>query len=324
MCRLLLLAAALAQFAAAADWRLLEPVGRPHARHEAALVECAGQLYLLGGRRVQAVDRFDPATLTWSHGAPPPIETHHFQPVVWQGKIWLPGAMTGPYPREHALDYIPVYDPATDAWSRGPSLPADRRRGGAGAVIHDGRLYVVCGIINGHWEGHVAWLDAYDFATGTWSRLPDAPRPRDHFQSAVVDGKLYAVGGRRSSGATNQVFNLLVPEVDVFDFATRTWSTLPAATGNLPTPRAGCMARAVGPFLLVAGGESMAQKESHAQVEALDTRTGTWSAWPSLQRGRHGSGIARHGDTLYIAAGSGNRGGSPELDTIEALDLPAR
>ena len=307
--------------AACATWQAIETSGLPHARHEAAFVAVGSRLYLLGGRRIQPVDIFDPATRTWTHGAPPPIEIHHFQPVVVDDCIWLVGAMTGLYPRERALDHIPIYDPKIDVWSRGPELPLERRRGGAGAVVHDGKLYVVCGIINGHWDGHVAWLDAYDLKTKTWQRLSDAPRARDHFQAVVIDDKIYVAGGRRSSAATKEVFSLLESAVDVFDIPSGRWTTLPSPAGNLPNARAGTMSLKVGPWLLVAGGESAAQTTAHAEVEALDTRTGTWQRWPDFARGRHGSGMARMGDVLYVAAGSGNRGGKPELDSTEILPL---
>jgi N-acetylneuraminic acid mutarotase len=306
----------------APTWQTVETINKPHARHEAAFVGLGSKLYLLGGRRIQSVDIYDPATNTWTEGKAPPVETHHFQPVFWENKIWLPGAMTGGFPREQALAQIPIYDPASDTWSEGPSLPADRRRGGSGAVIHDGKLYVVCGIINGHWDGHVAWLDVLDLKTNQWSRLPDAPRARDHFQAALVNNKIYVAGGRRSSAATKQVFDLTIAEVDVFDLATGKWSTLPAPAGNLPNLRAGSMSLGVGPLLLVAGGESVTQPHAYTQIEALDTRTGTWSLSANFARGRHGSGLARIGDTLYVAAGSGSRGGKPELDSLESYSLP--
>jgi N-acetylneuraminic acid mutarotase len=305
----------------AADWTPAVTQGTMHPRHEAAFVALGGKAYLLGGRRLQPVDILDPATGVWTQGSTPPVEVHHFQAVVWENKIWLVGAMTGRYPQERALDHIPVYDPATDSWSRGPSLPEHRRRGGAGAVIRDGKLYVVCGIINGHWDGHVAWLDELDLSTGTWRELPDAPRARDHFQTAIVADKLYAAGGRRSWAARKETFNHVEACVDVYDFKTGTWTTLPSPAGDLPLPRAGSMSIAVGRHLVVAGGESLAQGTAHAEVHALDTVTGSWSAWPALVRGRHGSGLARLGDRLYVASGSGTRGGSPELDSVEGLDL---
>ncbi len=304
-------------------WQSVDNNGKPHARHEAAFIECAGKFYLLGGRRIQPVDIYDPATNTWSVGKKPPVEIHHFQPVAWEGRILLAGAMTGRYPHETALPNILIYDPAKDEWSTGPEIPVDRRRGGAGAVIHDGILYIVSGIINGHWDGHVTWLDALDLRTGKWMQLPDAPHARDHFQTAIIGGKIYAAGGRRTSGATKQVFNLTVPEVDVYDIATAKWTALPE-TCNIPTPRAGCMALALDADLIIAGGESKAQKVAHGNVEAFDTHTLLWRNFPSFLRGRHGSGLINFQNAIWVVAGSGSMGGSPELDTMEKLPLPVK
>lgn len=64
--------------------------------------------------------------------------------------------MTGGFPHETGLDQIPIYDPATDPWSQGPALPVERRRGGTGAVIHDGKLYVICASLTA--IGPVTWL----------------------------------------------------------------------------------------------------------------------------------------------------------------------
>jgi hypothetical protein len=303
-------------------WQTVAASGTPNARHEAAFVAVGDKLYLLGGRRIQPVNIYTPATRIWASGSAPPEEVHHFQSVVVNGKIWLVGAMTGGSPNERALDHIPIYDPASDSWSRGPSIPADRRRGGAGAVLLNGQLFVVGGIINGHQSGNVAWLDRLDIASGQWTVLLDAPRARDHFQAAIVGQKLYAVGGRQTMGAQGMVFNRVQAAVDVYDFAAGTWSTLPSPEGDLPQPRAGSMSLAVNDrYVVVGGGESLTQTTAHAEVQALDTTTGRWTAWPSFVQGRHGSGIDRLGNTLYVASGSGNRGGSPELTTIESAEL---
>lgn len=306
-----------------AVWQCVDCQGRPHARHEAAFVECLGRFHLLGGRRIQPVDTYDPATNTWTMGRPPPVEIHHFQPVAWRGRILLVGAMTGAFPREQALPVVHIYDPTIDAWSTGPEIPADRRRGGAGVVIHDDMLYLVCGIINGHWDGNVPWLDALDLRTGQWHRLPDAPRARDHFQTAIVDGRLYAVGGRRTSASTKQVFELTIPEVDVYDLATAQWRTLPPSA-HLPKPRAGSMTVARDADVIVAGGESMLQKKAHAEVDALDTRSMVWRSLPPFVQGRHGGGLILFNNILWTAAGSGSRGGNPELDSMERLPLAVK
>jgi N-acetylneuraminic acid mutarotase len=301
-----------------ASWTTLKTVGRPHARHEAAFVQCNDKFFLLGGRGIKPVDIFDPSTGVWTEGARPPMEIHHFQPVVWKQKIILAGAMTGKYPHEISLDRILIYEPSADRWTWASEIPPSRRRGGAGAVIHDGGLYLVCGIQNGHWDGWVPWLDRFDLDNESWETLPNAPRSRDHFQAAVIDGKIYSAGGRRSSTSTKQTFDLTIEEVDVFDVAKNQWSTLPPSS-NFPIPRAGTFSFVLGDDLLVAGGESMFQRIAHDEVHALNTETGKWRLMSHFDQGRHGTGIAAWKDNLYTVAGSGGRGGSPELDTTETL-----
>ena len=299
-------------------WEMLQQGERPTRRHENGYVRVGDRFYLVGGRGtnpIKPVEIFDPATGAWSVGAAPPVEMHHFQAVEHGGKIYVVGAMTGGYPREPALPVVHVYDPATDRWSTGPEIPADRRRGGAGAVVHDGQIYVVSGIQIGHWSGHVTWFDAFDPRTGSWRRLPDAPRARDHFQAVVIDGKLYAAGGRRSSASTNQTFELTVPEVDVFDFASGRWTTLPSSA-NLPTPGAGTTSVVVDGRLLVLGGESAAQQVAHAEVEAYDPLAIRWTTLAPMSVGRHATQAVLYRGKLYIAAGSRTRGAT-EINSQE-------
>ena len=65
------------------SWKILETKGEPSARHENSFVESKGKFYLLGGRGIKPVDIYDPETNTWTKGAAPPIEIHHFQAVSW-------------------------------------------------------------------------------------------------------------------------------------------------------------------------------------------------------------------------------------------------
>jgi N-acetylneuraminic acid mutarotase len=228
--------------------------------------------------------------------------------------------MTGRYPTEKPLDAIFIYDPAKDSWSTGDVIPQHRRRGGSGVAVYNGKMYLTAGITNGHTDGWVNWFDSYDFATRKWTELPDAPRARDHFEAGIIDGKLYAAGGRRSSAVTNQVFDLVIPEVDVFDLAKSTWSTLPPKN-NIPTLRAGASTVVVDKDLIVVGGESMKQLPAHADVEAFDTVHQTWRVLPSLSVGRHGTGTVLMNGSLYTASGAGRRGGSPLLPSIESLRI---
>ena len=304
----------------AAGWETTtnEPVCT--ARHEAAMTALNGKLYLLGGRGVKAVEEYDPASKGWRQLSKTPMQFHHFQALVVGDRIALVGAMTGGYPKEPPVENVWWFDPAKDEWTKGPAMPAGRERGGAGVVSHESTIYLVGGNTNGHWNGFVPWLDVLDVKTGQWTALPDAPHARDHFQAALVDGKIVAAGGRRTSAETKQTFDLTVPEVDVYDIATGKWTTLAA---KIPTPRAGCMAVARDGKMVVIGGESGIQPKAHAEVEALSLVEGKWSAWPALNQGRHGTGAALIGNELYVAAGCANRGGSPEINSVEKLKWPS-
>ena len=143
-------------------------------------------------------------------------------------------------------------------------------------------------------------------------------RPRDHACSVICNDKLYLIGGRVTSGSIGKVFELTVPEIDVFDFKTAKWSTLDKA---VPTQRAGCTALCIGDKIIFTGGESSDQKLAHNEVECLDTKTGKWSKLPSLNTGRHGTQLIWHKKKLYIASGCGQMGGSPELKTIECFSI---
>ncbi len=297
---------------ASLTWKRQESTHPPTARHESAMVALDGKLYLLGGRGDRPMEIFDPASGRWTLGAAPPLDQlHHAQAVAYDGRIWVLGALTGDFPAEPSVPTLWVYDPATDAWKPGAALPAGRARGASGVALHDGRLYLLGGVTRGHTGGVVPWLDVFDPATGQWAALPDAPRARDHFHAAVLDGQLYAAGGRLSAHGSGTSSMQSVAPVDVFDIATGRWSTLPSP---LPTPRSGTATVTWNDRLLVIGGESDAHTFAHAEVEAWNPATQRWEALPPLPVGRHGMQAAVLDGTLHVVAGSGNRGGGPELD----------
>ena len=303
----------------AGEWTMIEGRGEPTARHENGFVEVDGKFYLLGGRGIKPVDIFDPASKEWSEGAPPPIEMHHFQAVAYEGRIYVIGAMTGGFPRETPLSHIMIYDPEKDQWEQGDEIPENRRRGSAGVVVNGDHAIVLCGIVDGHWGDHVEWVDQYNFRTGEWSVLSDAPRARDHFHAAIKQGKIYCAGGRLSSRSTGELFQLTIAEVDVYDIRDDSWTTLPESK-QLPTLRAGTSTAILNNSLIIIGGESGERSTAHDEVEAYNLETNEWTTLSPLVRGRHGTQAIVRNNTVYIVAGSGNRGGRPELSSIEKFE----
>ena len=297
-------------------WDIVEVAGQHAARFESGYIKVGERFYLVGGRQApQPVEVFDPATRTWKAGAVSPVTMHHFQPVVYEGKIYVLGALTGSGRGEPPLPDVYIYDPAANRWEKGPAIPADRLRGGAGVAVHDGLIYLVAGHQLGHSSGHVPWLDSFNPKTGEWRKLADAPRPRDHFQAVVLNGKMYAAAGRRSAAAFGHALDLTIPEVDVYDFASGTWSTLPA-TANIPTQRAGASTVLLNDQIVVIGGESAADFRMHMEVEALDLKTMRWTTLAPLNHGRHGTGAIVHEGKIHVAAGSTRQGTGDRVQEV--------
>lgn len=300
------------------SWTTSQPKTEATSRHESSFVECEGKLYALGGRGERPVDEYDPKTNTWTKLADAPMEIHHFQAVSYKGEIWIVGALTGGYPHETPIPNILIFNPKTKTWRDGPQLPENRQRGSAGVFVRNDKIYMVCGIQDGHFDGFVRWFDHLDPATGKWTVLPSAPRARDHVSAALVGDKLYLAGARTSYARIGKVLELTTKEIDFFDFETNTWTTIET---EIPTPRAGNSNLGIGPYLVILNGESSAQTPAHAEVEVLDTRTNTWSKLPNLNQGRHGTGAAYLDGKIYVHAGSANRGGGPEINTMEVIEF---
>ncbi len=144
-------------------------------RHECALVEFEGELYLLGGRGVLEVGVYNPKNNKWKRGSKSPIEINHFQAVVYGDAIYLVGAMNGRYPVEEPLECVWIYKPHEDRWIEGAEIPVEHRRGGAGCVLYQDRIYVVCGIEYGHTSGTTNIFSCYDPKDDSWSSLTKAP-----------------------------------------------------------------------------------------------------------------------------------------------------
>ena len=286
----------------------------PDARHESAATVVDGKIYLIGGRGKRDVNVYDPDANTWRTVAEAPLELHHFQPVAYQGKIYIIGAFACCFPSEPTISDIYVFDPSTNSWAIVGSMPAERLRGSAGAVLHQNTIYIIGGNTMGHNGGAVNWLDEYDPATGVWRVLPDAPHARDHFSAAIAGGKLVVAGGRQSqiSFANN------VAATDVYDFASGTWDS---TSHNIPTQRAGTMAEVYGNQVYVIGGESGLQNSAHAEVQVFNPATGLWSQLPPMINPRHAGGSALIDSELHVFVGSNVRGASGEFEGHERIDL---
>jgi len=280
-------------------WQARAPTGLN--RQEVSYVEVGGKLYLAGGGTAQQV--YDPAAGTWKNVAPLPQALDHIQAVALGGKIYYIGGLTNwPGPN---VNTVYVYDPAKNSFTQGAPMPAGRGRGAGGVAVHNGKIYYAGGLSA---SVAVPWLDVYDPSTNGWQRLPDMPRARDHFHAAVVDGKLYAIGGRNKEVDATTTAN------DAYDIAANRWAT---GLASLPTARGGFAAAALADEIFVIGGEGGGK--AFNTVEAYNTKTNSWRTLASMPTARHGLQAAVCNGGLYIAAGGKQQYGGSPADAHEVL-----
>jgi N-acetylneuraminic acid mutarotase len=278
---------------AVSGWQTLDdlPIGP---RQEHAVVALDGEIYVLGGfddnvQLLDSVEVYDTAGGNWGTAAPLEGARHHINAAAVGGKLYLVGALVGG--AFNAIGDVRIYDPGSDSWSNGTSMPAGSERGaGAVAVIGD-EIYVA-----GGWRGGpVADFSAYDTVNDSWTPLPDVPTARDHSVGAAVGGVFYLIGGRLGSLSSVQ------DRVDAFDPIVGSWQPRNA----MPTARGGAAAAAHGGLIYVFGGEgnSAAASGVFDDVEVYDPAGDSWQMLAPMPVPRHGFGAATWGSTIYLPGG---------------------
>jgi N-acetylneuraminic acid mutarotase len=187
----------------------------PTRRTMTAVAVVDGIIYVIGGELgitpLSVVEAYNPATNKWTRMADMP--TARFQPgvCVIDGRIYVSGGcprrmQDGIWP---CVPTVEVYDPATDTWIQVSPMPWCRRTHCASAV--GGKMYIIGGMdeemVKLWREGKIEEDEmaesfkvvyVYDPATDMWTTSADRlPTPRVLLTAAVVNGKIYAIGGGR-------------------------------------------------------------------------------------------------------------------------------
>jgi N-acetylneuraminic acid mutarotase len=222
-----------------------------------------GKLYVTGGRSNVVTPEFlfkatrtlfvyDPGTNGWTRKADMPHAGCAGVQGVIGGElyVYLPpvggGAPCGGSP-EMGLFFR--YNPATDTWMRRAAPPSDHKDG-AGRVI-DNRLHLGGGFrlspcaVNGEptfCDELSRQLDVYNPATNTWETKAALPYIWGGMAAAVLNGKLFLVGGYGSEFA--------LANVEAYDPLTNRWR----AKAPLPVGSTGGAAATVGSRIFYISG----------------------------------------------------------------------
>jgi len=245
-----------------------------------------------------------PAADSWGKGAPL-LEVVGEQAVAHlDGKIYLIG---GKLEEKGYVATVQVYDVATDTWEWTTPLPVAINHNVAAAV--NGKIYSIGGQTETPKAGG-APTDVtfeYDPSTREWRTRAPLPSRRTAGAIAVMNDKIYVVGGRTPPQG----------EADYDDFAVYdpvmdSWTRLP----DLPTHRHHLTAVAIDGKIYVAGGTLIVGGEYNSKdleiftdvLEIFDLATNTWSQGQPMSTAREGaSGVAANG-CFHVFGGKGYNG----------------
>ena len=184
-------------------WDIFEPAAQHIARFESGYIKVGERFYLIGARQMpQPVEIFDFATKTWTTGAVSPTIMHHFQPVAYDGKIYVLGALT---------PEIDVYDFASGTWSTLPaSANIPTQRAGVAAVLFNGSIIVIGGESPIPERMHTE-VEAFNLTTQQWTTLAPLNHGRHGTGAIVHNGKIYIGAGSSRQGTGDKVQEVFTP-----------------------------------------------------------------------------------------------------------------
>lgn len=178
-----------------------------------------------------------------------------------------------------------------------PNTPNDGQEDGDSDGVGD-----ACEVVNG--------------GSDSWSFFSHAMTPRANAMSAVVNGKMYVIGGRKFSG---HYYRDTLNMVEVFDPTTGDWMT----AQDMPPPRDSAAVGIVDGKIYIIGGEgenTLISGETINAVEMYDPTVDSWiTGFSPMPTDRTGDTCATVDGRIYVIGGySDGEGGY--VNTIEAYD----
>lgn len=237
------------------------------------------------------------------------------------GKIYLIGGFdheTHIGGRGPALSTVDVYDTRTNTWHAAAEIPIPRIA--SQTVVFSTEIYVFGGYdYKGPWgvKRYHKTVEAYDTQTDTWVKKQDMPTRRMPFAAAVVDGKIYLIGGTRIE-VKNGVFGgkAITDLVEVYDPLTDRWEK----RADMPTARSADDAVVVDSKIYVLGGQTRFDGDLAGRfvtrIEAYNPKTDQWHQLRDMPMFKFGFSTVAVDNEIYMVNGMDNA-----LQRIDVVDV---
>ena len=284
-------------------WTSLAPI--PTVRRGLGVAVVEGKIYAIGGFNSTYLgtnEMYDPATDTWTTRASMPTPRTEFGIAVYKNKIYCISGESG-YDKEDLggvyTDVNEVYDPATDTWEKKAAITTPRY--GMCANVVDGKVYIMGGGIHAPYPINTcsALNEVYDPETDTWTEKNPLPISVLEAASAVVDDRIYVLGGQAGlfMGGWHD-HNM------VYDVKNDSWSMA------APIP-VGCERSAAGATtgvyaskrIYVFGGFTESSYTTRNLTQVYYPETNVWGSGAEMVTPHADFGVAVVNDELYAIGG---------------------
>jgi N-acetylneuraminic acid mutarotase len=255
------------------------------------------------------------APMKWESAAPFPEPSEELYGVAANGKMYVIGG----FGKEIGMVY--EYDSASDKWTKKKPMPRPAHH--AALAEYNGKIYAFGGFVpysapGQQRGGGIGWQPIdnawqYDPAADSWKALAPLPTRRGSALAAVVDGKIYVIGGATMNPGSSEpaVFaNRPARSVgtnEQYDPETNKWES----RSPMPTARNHTFGGAVNGKIYIIGGRLgsafIGPSSNTDLVEEYDPATDQWGAPKAkMPTPRSGGGWAVYNGKIYVAGGEVN------------------
>lgn len=238
-----------------------------------------------------AVLEYNPASDTWMAKKQMTTERGNVATAVYQNKIYVIGGSGG---------LNQVYDPATDTWENRASMPAIRNYLEANVV--NGKIYLIGGDIvdeSGAYAIPTGVNEVYDPANDSWTTKTPMPIGVYAYASAVVDTKIYFMGGIGSDAPD------VKPNLNqIYDTITDNWSFGSPVPTPVSSAQAGATSGVLAPKrIYVIGGRDPSSNDGVSLNQVYNPQNDSWTTGSPMPTGRFQFHMTVLNDQIYAMGG---------------------
>ena len=220
-------------------WVKSQPMSACRADFSVAVLD--GKIYAIGGedeknsKTLSSVEAYDPASGKWTKKASMLSPRQGFQAEAVNGKIYALGGSCLIDGIPHEFAKVEMYDPKTNRWTKESDMCAKKVNFQAETI--GGKIYVIGGVITnsdgGRDSGYLTSVEEYDPATDKWTEKAPMKGKKGEFRTAVLNGKIYEIGGYNDDKYSFNPANCFLSSVAEYDPEANAWTNKnPLNTGR--------------------------------------------------------------------------------------------